>query len=464
MDRHSLQQAPTPVISVAASKSSIRAPGHAGRRAIASIVRMPRAAFRNCRKSRIATRRRASAGVPHSIWLLSCCQALNLTIVIVQVMASSLVGHMLAPDKALVSLPAALQMTATMAAALPAGLVFTRLGRLSGFLLGTAASMTGCLVLAAAVWKADFTLYCLGTVPLGLGTGIAQHLRFAAAEIASPALRARAVARVMAGGLLAAVGGPELAKATMDLFAPSLFLGTYLCLAGLPVVAALLLGCANLPSPSPRSTAPPDPVSSLARNPDFLVAAIAGLMAYGSMYLVTTSMPLQMVLCGFGAGDSANVLGVHSLAMYGPGLFSGRLIERFGARWMVCAGGVLSIVSVAMSLCGVSYPIFVVAMALLGLGWSLMFTGATTLLVAANDAAERMVAQAVNDFLVFGTVACATFGSGLLHSTWGWAVVNMAAVPMILIGLVAVLWRWSKGARSGIEQPLLARPALNQTT
>ena len=171
-----------------------------------------------------------------------------------------------------------------------------------------------------------------------------------------------------------------------------------------------------------------------------MVAAVAGMAAYGGMSLVMAGVPVRMVLCGFGAGDGAAVLGLHGVAVFAPGLVAGRLVEQFGARRMVCAGGLLSVGCAALSLGGgPAYPSFAAALALLGLGWNLMVTGATALLARAHGPDERMRAQAANDFLVFGAVACASLGSGLLQGTAGWRAVDVAAVPVVAIGLAAVL-------------------------
>ena len=119
-------------------------------------------------------------------------------------------------------------------------------------MLGALGAMAGSLTFAAGVWFGDFPLYCLGAIPAGLGFGIAQHYRFAAAEVATPDYRPRAISLVMAGGILAAIFGPELVKATRDVLPPFLFLGTYLCLACLPLVCMALLSFVKLPPP-PRA-------------------------------------------------------------------------------------------------------------------------------------------------------------------------------------------------------------------
>ena len=145
-----------------------------------------------------------------NVWLLFCCQALLNAIMSGQVVMASLIGESLAVNKLLITLPMAIQMLAMMCASIPASMVFARLGRKPGFWLGCLLSLTGSVAYAFGVWSGSFPLYCLGALPAGMGWGIGQHLRFAAAEVAAPEARARAISLVMAGGVLAAIIGPEL--------------------------------------------------------------------------------------------------------------------------------------------------------------------------------------------------------------------------------------------------------------
>ncbi len=387
-----------------------------------------------------------------AVWLLFFCQALTNLAIIGQAAMSALIGYSLAPDKALATVPYAVQMAAMMSASIPAGAVFTRLGRRPGFLLGAGSALVASLVFAVAVWRADFILYCLGSVPAGLAFGIAQHYRFAAAEVAAPHARPRAIALVMAGGILAAIIGPELVKDTKALAAPLLFLGTYLVLAIPPLVTMLLLSVARLPPPPPRP-ATPTPLAVIVARPDFLVAVIAGLVAYGSMNLIMTSTPLQMMACGFGVNDAVNVIRWHSIAMYAPGFITGPLIARHGARPVVTAGGVLILLCAATAWAGNGYDVFVVELVLLGVGWNFMFVGATALLSLAHAPEERVRAQAANDFLVFGTVTCTALLSGVLHRYAGWLALNAGVMPGVAVALALVAWQRarSRTARLAFE-------------
>src|SRR3546814_3907164 len=83
---------------------------------------------------------------------------------------------------------------------------------------------------------------------------------------------------------------------------------------------------------------------------------------------------------------------------------------------------------------------FQIALRLLGIGWNFMYIGGTTLLTEAYRPAERNKTQALNDFLVFGTVALASLSSGKLLFQWGWDTVPAAAVPFILMAALAAGW------------------------
>ncbi|WP_245185791.1 MFS transporter [Falsiroseomonas frigidaquae] len=379
------------------------------------------------------------ARMKRDVRILFFCQALMNASVVGQVAMGGLVGYSLATDKSLATLPLALQMVATMAASIPAGIIFARLGRRAGFLMGAAGSFCGALTFALGIWLGDFWVYALGALPAGIGFGIAQHYRFAAAEVASPAYRPKAISLVMAGGVLAAIFGPELVKHSRDLFEPFLFLGTYLILSLLPIGCAVLLTMVRLPPAPPRPKVT-TPVIDILRRPAFLAAAGTGAMAYGTMNLLMTSTPLEMMACGFGVGASATVIQAHAVAMFAPGFFTGRLIARFGARTIIGAGVALNALCVAVAVQDETFWHFTVALVLLGLGWNFMFTGATTLLGEAHSPDERVRAQTANDFIVFGTVACTALGSGVIHATAGWEVLNLMLLPALLFALGLTLF------------------------
>jgi predicted MFS family arabinose efflux permease len=385
------------------------------------------------------------ARMRRTVWRLFFCQALMNATMVGQVAMGAVIGHTLATDKALATLPMAVQMTAVMAGSIPAAILFSRLGRRAGFTVGALCGLTGSLIFALGVWRADFVIYNLGAVFAGLGFGISQHFRFAAAEAATPAFRPKAIALVMAGPVLSAVFGPEIVKHTHQALLPHLFLGTYLTLAILPVLCLVLLTGLQLPPPPPRA-AVRTPIREIIRRPAFVTAVVTALVAYGTMNLAMTATPLEMLLCGFSVSAGATVIQAHSIGMFAPGFVTGHLITRFGVRRVIVAGASLTASCVAVALLGQSFWHFAVGLALLGVGWNFMFVGATTLLATSYAPEERVRAQAANDFIVFGTVACTAFLSGFVHARFGWGVLNLTLLPPLAAAL-ALLWWQGRGRR-----------------
>jgi MFS family permease len=382
-----------------------------------------------------------------NVWLLFACQALTNAVMSGQTVMAALVGYKLS-GTALNTLPTAIQMVAVMSASLVAGYAFPRLGRRGGFWLGCGIMMCGSLTFALGIYTSNFVIYCLGAIPAGLGFGIAQHLRFAAAEVADPHAKARAISLVLAGGVLAAIVGPEMVKRTNALIPDYVFLATYLYLPILPVITAILLGFVRVP-PSQKRIGVPVPFRTIFARPDFIAAVVSSLVGYGTMNLVMASTPLQMMMCGFGVAASADVIRAHSLAMYSPGFVTGRLIQAFGVHRIILCGGLLTLACVAVNLYEPPFfSTFLVALMLLGVGWNFMFVGGTTLLTTAYAPEERVRVQATHDFIVFGSVALTALTSGAVQATHGWNVLNLTVVPPVLIAFLVIGWHWFARARS----------------
>jgi MFS family permease len=381
-----------------------------------------------------------------NVWLLFACQALMNAVMSGQTVMASLVGYKLS-GTALNTLPMAIQMVSVMSASVVAGYAFPRFGRRGGFWLGCAIMMCGSLTFALGVYTGNFVIYCLGAIPAGLGFGISQHLRFAAAEVADQHAKARAISLVLAGGVLAAIVGPEMVKRTNALIPDYVFLATYLYLPVLPIITAILLSFVQVP-PAQKKVGIPVPFRTIFARPAFVTAVVSSLVGYGTMNLVMASTPLQMLLCGYGVAASADVIRAHSISMFGPGFFTGRLIQKFGVHRIIVIGGLLTLSCVAVNVLEPPlFGTFMVALALLGVGWNFMFVGGTTILTTAYAPEERVRVQATHDFIVFGSVALTALTSGAVQATQGWNFLNLTVVPPVLIAFVVVGWHWAAKAR-----------------
>jgi hypothetical protein len=74
--------------------------------------------------------------------------------------------------------------------------------------------------------------------------------------------------------------------------------------------------------------------------------------------------------------------------------------------------------------------------------------GGTTLLTSTYLPAEKAKVQAANDFVIFGTVAAATYFSGPLLAAAGWGGLNLMVAPFVLLVIAAVVWLSFAGARA----------------
>jgi len=378
-----------------------------------------------------------------NVLVLAACQALYITGQLINATLTGLAGAALAGpgEKALVTLPFSMMIVATAMSTVPASLLMRRVGRRWGFTIGAFLGATGSCISAAAIYAGSFWLLAAGVFVYGLYGGFAQFFRFAAADVARPEFKGKAISLVLAGGVIAAVFGPELAKWANALFAPTVFLGAYVVVAGLNVGAAALLGLLDIPKPrGAEATAPGRPLRQIMGQPVFIVAALGGMIGYSVMSLSMTATPLAIVGHGFTVGDAAFVIQWHALGMFAPSFITGALINRIGVLNVMLAGVGLLIASIVLAVSGAAIPYFWGALVALGLGWNFSFVGASTLLTEAYQPEERAKTQAVNDFLVWGSVATASLMSGAILHYFDWNTVNMAAVPFIAVSGLAILW------------------------
>jgi MFS family permease len=381
------------------------------------------------------------------VYLLAVCQALLATGNAVVIATSALVGQSLAPE-GLATLPLFLQFLAIMATALPASFLMKRIGRRAGFAVGAAFGASAGLLAAGAIVQGAFWLFCLASVGYGVFMGFGMYYRFAAADVAAPAFRPRAISYVLAGGVVAAVAGPELAKATDDLLGPALFAGCFLAVACLGLLTLLTLAFVRIPPPAEEEREGRQrPLAEIMRQPAFAVALGAAAIAQGAMVLVMTATPLAMAFCGLGFDRTAFVIQWHVLGMFAPSFATGHLIGRFGVLNVMAAGAGLILVCLAVAISGVDIAQFWAALLLLGVGWNFMFVGATSLLTTAYRPAEKAKVQAANDLIIFATAAFASLSSGALHHLIGWRAVNLSMIAPVVLALAAIVWLQRRQAR-----------------
>ena len=377
------------------------------------------------------------------LWLLALCQGLFLTNNVTFIAINGLVGLNLAPLGWMATLPV---MGYVVGGALSTTLVAytqSRFGRRTSFQMGLAVAVASALLCCYAAYSRNFWLLVGATVVAGYYNANAQLYRFAAAELAAPAFREKAISLVMAGGLIGAVAGPNLASVTRNLTATP-FAGAYLALAGVALMAMGLLSFIRFPAPPVKpATGQVDtgrPLREIMRQPVFIVAAAAGALGYGVMNLLMAATPIAMQICSLPFSDVAMVLEWHVIGMFAPGFFTGHLIKRFGTLPIMAAGLALNAVCVVIALSGVDFTNFLIALFLLGLGWNFLFTGSTMLALTAYRPEEKDKAQGALNFCVFAVLALSSLASGVLVTTKGWALLNLGS--LLPLSATALLLGW----------------------
>ncbi|WP_375057043.1 MFS transporter [Zobellella sp. DQSA1] len=379
--------------------------------------------------------------MPITVWGLAIAQALLASGNILLVSVSALIGQYLAVDPWLVTLPVACQFLGLILSTLPAAYLMQRLGRKAGFVAGNLIGLLGTWVALQGLAQVSLAGFTLGTFLIGIAIGVGQQYRFAALESCAHQFHARAISLVMAGGVLAAVIGPNLAVWSRDWYEVNPYGGAFYGLFGLYMVALLLILVLPLPKTTPVNKS--ESVRSygeLFRQPLLLAAVASGMIGYGVMVLLMTATPLAMDHQQHGFADTALVIQWHVLGMFVPSFFTGHLIRRFSTQRVILWGCGALLLSVLVNLSGQGFWHYWWGLLWLGIGWNFTFIGATHLLTFSYQPAEKAKVQGVNEFLVFSAAAVGSLfaGQGVLLLGWGW--LNLMAIPWILL-VALLIWR-----------------------
>jgi len=380
--------------------------------------------------------------------ILAASQAIVGSAAVVAISLGALAGqYLLDADKSLATAPVTGFNVGVALGAIPAAALIRMLGQRNGFQFGTVTTALGGLVATIALLQSSFWLFVIGLVVIGFGGAFVQQLRFAAADNAPPAFKARAISFVLAGGVFTAIIGPQIVIFTRDLLAPVMFAGAFASVIGLAAVGAVLLSLlrvkATISSHSEHAAEPARPLSEIVMQPQFAIGLLCAVGSYALMSFVMTGAPLAMVGCGFSPDEAAIGISWHVMAMFGPSFFTGALISRFGKETIVATGLVLLIGCGIVALSGIELWQFWTALILLGLGWNFGFIGATAMVAGTYRPSEKGKVQGVHDFVLFGSVAFGSLMSGAVYNAWGWEMLAWVIFPvtgLCLIGLAGLVF------------------------
>ena len=392
-----------------------------------------------------------------NLFLLACCQAIGQSGNTMMFAATAISVVTFFPERDLATLPVTMQHLGVMLSVFPAGLLMQRMGRRFGFRLGSLLGMTGAATVGLGLYHASLVTMCIGGLILGYAVASLQMYRFAAVELVPSDWRARAISWVTAGGVISAFLGPSLVKLTYEQLAP-LYLGTYAAMVGIHLAVFTIMSFIRFPpmqapsvaAPGAADPLPPRPLREIAAQPRFIVAVLSAMTAFGLMSFLMSASPIAIVACGLPHTEAHLVIMLHVLGMFVPAFFTGTLINRFGTLPVMAAGIAILLLGIATGIGGVTEWNFRIALTLNGVGWNFLFVGATTMVTTCYRPNERGKTQALNDFLVFGTTASASFLAGFLHEHLGWAPLNWYSIVLLMVAVCALGWL-------RLQQPVAAR-------
>lgn len=391
-----------------------------------------------------------------NIPLLAFAQAMMMSNSSLMVTASALVGYGLAEDKSLATLPLAAGFIAVMLTSIPAAWLMHHIGRKAGFILATLIGASGAALATWSILGAQFWGFTAASAMMGIHNGFGNYYRFAAADAVSDHLKGRAISYILAGGVVAAFIGPNLANISRDWIGSAPFAASFAVVMGLYLCSCAALSLLRLPPQAEDhvdEAEPVRPLREIAAQPAYQAALVCAALGYGVMSLVMTATPLAMSHHQHGMSDTSFVIQWHVLAMFAPSFVTGRLIEAWGVERILLVGALFGVACVVANLLGTGIWHFWLALVLLGLSWNFLFIGGTTLLTRTYRPAEKARVQASNDFVVFTTVALSSLSAGALQYQFGWRMVNLGVLPLLaIILLMLVRYRWAAARLSSSTQ------------
>ncbi|MDG3577208.1 MFS transporter [Rhizobium sp. YJ-22] len=364
-----------------------------------------------------------------------------------------LVGYqLLGADKSLATAPLTGFNIGVACGAMLIAFLSQRIGRRASFMLGAALAAIGSALAAIALFRQDFWMFGAALLVIGVSSGFSQKIRFAAADSSPSFFKPRAISWILAGGIVSAVLGSQLAIWTRELLSPVLFAGSFVALVPICLVALAVFSLLDLPEVESRkhAVASRRPLREIILTQRFLTGMVCGISTYALMTFMMTGAPLAMVIgCGFSSDLATLGIQWHVLAMFAPSFFTGMLISRFGTERIVAIGLVILMACAVVAHAGIALWNFWGALILLGIGWNFGFIGATSIVASSYAPEEADRVQGFHDIVLFGSVALASFASGKVFNAFGWEAMNLIIWPITGLCLFLVLLLWRSKAKAG---------------
>ncbi|WJF90034.1 MFS transporter [Paraburkholderia bonniea] len=390
--------------------------------------------------------------LPGATYVLTLCQAINLTAAVVSVTIAALVGSKLAPGHAWATVPYGVQFAAVALSTYPAASFMRRYGRKKGFLLGALFLIAAGGLGYHAVVQASFTQLIVAHGLLGMYVAFANFYRFAAVDALAPEMRPKGVSLVVAGGIVAAVSGPLLSMGLKDVgdFSPFSLCYASFVLLGLATAALMMFW---RPAAAAAPVARSIQTRAVSSRPAIIAAIVAAALSYLIMNMLMVQASLLMDSMCVSFDTSSFAIQGHVIAMFAPSFVTGAILARIGYRNTLFAGYLLLAGSTVLGIMGFSLGAMVAGLLMLGIGWNFGYVGGGALLASVLTEDNRHRMQGINDSII---AICATAGAFLpavLQTAIGWQNTNLLCLVLCLAA-AGLTWACMREAKTPAAEVL----------
>ena len=388
--------------------------------------------------------------LPKNVWLLFMAQPLIMCSAPIVVFIGGILSSQMTTTPSLATLPITLMILGVATGVIPAAMIAKKQGRKFAAFSGLTCLIVASLIAMASARIASFELFTLASFMIGIGGAFTQQLRFAAIESTSnKADIPKILSILMLSGVFAAFLGPEIAVVAKDwLTSPHGYAGSFLLLAVFLLIAVFIMGFFQNPeSKEEVSSGVARPLSTIIKQPIFIIAICSATIGFALMSYLMTATPLSMHhMQGHSLNDTKWVIQSHIAAMYLPSLITPFLIKRIALKGLLMVGCSVYVIVAIIALSGQHVVHYWWALLLLGIGWNFLFLTGTSLLPQSYEACERHKVQATNDFVLFGFQAFASLMAGWVLFNAGWYWVVISSLPFI-VSLFIVAWYYQGYAK-----------------
>ena len=370
-----------------------------------------------------------------NLFILTLSQIFSFTAAPVTVFLSGIIGSQISPIKSLSTLPMSISVVGIAVGAIVATKVMSKIGRKYGFILASIGNFLVSILGAYSILGQNFILFCFANFFLGIGMAFTHQYRFAAAESVEKNMAPKAISIILFGGIISAFLGPSFANYAKDLVSENLYVGSYLALALLTFIPAILfLFYENKSKLKVNLKYTGRSYLELISQPRFIQAITASAFGYAVMTFLMTATPISMhVMENMSLSKTSIVIQFHVAAMFLPSLLTGHLIKKFGHSNVIYAGVFLYSITLIASIFEQSFFNYMFALIFLGLGWNFLFISGTSLLVLTYKEEEKYKAQGLNDFVVYSVHAIGSLSAGIFIALTNWKTMNIICIPFIIL-------------------------------